>query len=267
MHRRNVAFAAFHRRDAAHAADRDDAGRKAPVRRAASIMASSATHGNCHMMTMSGRPGVAVPISVTFLGGAGIEAGAERIDRHEAIGLGERRHGAGTLADRELLTGPCSPGTNAPPARTPAGPSLEAMRTGTVASIACVVSAGSPARARTTGATKAWKVEDRRGRKARQHRNRLAVAHHHREAGKRSPGFSATPCTRTPGGRAASESDRRGRPRPSRCRRKAAPCRIRRARGAPLFRAWPPRSRKCAVTDGFSAGFLALAATMAPLLS
>ena len=73
--------------------------------------------------------------------------------------------------------------------------------------------------------------EDRRGREARQHRDRLAVGD--REA-ERLAGLERHAMHQDAGlAELATRPGARGRRRPSRCRPRAPPCRIRRARGAP----------------------------------
>ena len=70
------------------------------------------------------------------------------------------------------------------------------MRNGTRASTVSEASAGSPARARITGATKAWKVKIADVGKPGSTATGLPSATA-RQSG--LPGFSATPCTRIPG--------------------------------------------------------------------
>ena len=75
-------------------------------------------------------------------------------------------------------------------------PISDAMRSGTRASMVCAASGGKPARARITGATKAWKVKIAEVGKPGSTATGLpsATARH-----SGLPGFSATPCTRMPG--------------------------------------------------------------------
>ena len=70
------------------------------------------------------------------------------------------------------------------------------MRTGTRAAIVCAASGGSPARARITGATKAWKVKIAEVGKPGSTTIGLSPITP-RQSG--LPGLSATPCTRMPG--------------------------------------------------------------------
>ena len=70
------------------------------------------------------------------------------------------------------------------------------MRTGTSASIVRAASGGSPARARITGATKAWKVKIAEvGNPGSTASGLPSITA--RQSG--LPGLSATPCTRMPG--------------------------------------------------------------------
>ena len=90
---------------------------------------------------------------------AGIERGGQRVDLDEAVGLREAGHRAGALAGRERDRAVARPR----PATTSTNslrPSSEAMRTGTSRRRRSrAASGGRPARARITGATKAWKVK------------------------------------------------------------------------------------------------------------
>ena len=91
--------------------------------------------------------------------------------------------------------GPSSPATSATSTNS-LRPSSEAMRTGTRASTVRAASGGSPARARMTGATKAWKVKIAEVGKPGSTTSGLPpiTARHNG-----LPGLSATPCTRMPG--------------------------------------------------------------------
>ena len=92
-------------------------------------------------------------------------------------------------------TVPCSPATSDTSTNS-LRPISDAIRIGTRASMVCAASGGRPARARITGATKAWKV------KIAEVGNPGSTAIGLPSATARQsglPGFSATPCTRMPG--------------------------------------------------------------------
>ena len=92
-------------------------------------------------------------------------------------------------------TAPCSPETSDTSTNS-LRPISEAIRIGTRASMVCAASGGRPARARITGATKAWKVKIAEVGKPGSTAIGLPSATA-RQSG--LPGFSATPCTRMPG--------------------------------------------------------------------
>ena len=192
MHRRDVALAALRRGDAALAADRDGA-------RADAALGERADHHVERDVVAAhdddvGRACAAAPISVTRAGvSASSEAASASISMKpsaceklvtapepfaegNAIGAvfaGHERH------QHELLAA-----------------HSEAMRSGTRASTVSAASGGRPARARITGATKAWKVKIAEVGKPGSTAIGLPPATA-RQSG--LPGLSATPCTRMPG--------------------------------------------------------------------
>ena len=86
MHRRNVALATLSRYDSSHAADRDRASSKAllgePFNDDVERHAMAAHDDDVRCLRASAD-------QCYFLGDACVETGTERIDRHEAVGLGE----------------------------------------------------------------------------------------------------------------------------------------------------------------------------------
>ena len=192
MDRRDVAFAAPRRRDAAHAADRDGARRDA-LRRTARRAPRRARRNGCRRSrgrarapARSASRAARVPAST---------ARAQRVDFEEAVGLREGRDRAGALADRKRDPARRSPATSATSTNS-LRPSSEGMRTGTVASTVTAASGGRPALARITGATKAWNVKIAEVGKPGSTTIGLPSATA-RQSG--LPGLSATPCTTTPG--------------------------------------------------------------------
>ena len=156
MHRRDVAFAAPRRRDAAQAADRDGA-------RGEAALGQRADHDVERDVVAAhddeiGRARGAAPISVTraCVPASSAAASASISMKPSACEklVTEPEPFGGRERDRAVAR-PATSDTSTNSLR----PSSEAMRTGTRASTVCAASGGRPARARITGATKAWKVK------------------------------------------------------------------------------------------------------------
>ena len=124
--------------------------------------------------------------------GASIERRRERVDLQEAVGLGEAGDRAGALGNRKRDGLAGIPGDEGDEDEFLA-PELEATRTGTSASTTRAACGGSPARARITGATKAWKVKIAEVGNPGSTTSGLPATTA-RQSG--LPGLSATPCTR-----------------------------------------------------------------------
>ena len=175
MHRRQIAFAALRRRHAAHAADRERAGAD-PCSASAPSTTSSATQW-LPMMTRSGIS-AAWPMSVTQALVPASSAGRERIDLEEPVGLREAGDRARALGDRKR--------DRAALARDQRHQHelLAAELGGDAHRHLRLDGAGrlrrQPCQRPDDRGHESVEGEDRRGREARQHHQRLAV--HHREA-------------------------------------------------------------------------------------
>ena len=146
------------------------------------------------MMTRSGAC-VALPISVTCA-----SVFASSADASASISMKPSACEKLVTAPEPLPVGkatvPSSPLTS-DTSRNSLRPNSEATRTGTVAVKVSAASGGRPARARITGATKAWKVKIAEVGKPGSTTTGLPPATA-RQSG--LPGLSATPCTIMPGG-------------------------------------------------------------------
>ncbi len=118
MHRRDIAFAAPRRGNAAQAADRDARARKIRARPARRRTTSSAMSW-LPMITTSGAR-AAAPISVTLVMRVGIERGRQRIDLDESRRPARRRSPSPSLSARGRRSSNPRPAP-ARPARIPCG--------------------------------------------------------------------------------------------------------------------------------------------------
>ena len=192
MDRREIAFAAPRRRDAAHAADRDRARRRCPAPDSAESTASSATQW-LPAITRSGAR--ACPISVTF---ACVPA---------STALRSASTSRKPSACEKVVTEPepLASGNAIVPVlarhQRDQHEFLAADLGGNAHRHGRVDRHGRFRRQAGLGADhrrdEGVEREDRRGRKARQHHDRLALPTTARQSG--LPGLSATPCTITPG--------------------------------------------------------------------
>ena len=161
-------------------------------------------------------------------------------------------------------TGPCSPATSATSTNS-LRPSSEAMRTGTSRVERARRFRRQPGAGADHRRDEGVEGEDRRGRKARQHRDRLAVRDREAERLARLE----RDAMHEDAGRAEARhyADGRDRRRPSRCRRRAAPCRRRRAPSRTAAASAASSSGNAPKAIGSPPASATAAAMIAPLLS
>ena len=195
------------------AADRDGARREARARPARRAPTSSATQ----WLPMTTRSGIAAvcPISVTRARVPASSADASASISRKPSACEKLVTAPEPFGGRERDRPARRPPTSATSTNS-LRPSSEAIRTGTSASMVRAASGGSPARARITGAMKAWKVKIAEVGKPGSTASGLpsTTARHKRLAGLERDAVDED------AGRAELRHDARatGRPRPSRCR-------------------------------------------------
>ena len=236
MDRREIALAAPRRRDTAHAADRDGARRDALRRKVGKYgVERDAMAAGDHEV---GR--ARLPDARDLRARAGIDRGAQRVDFEETVGLRERGNRPGTFADRKRDR----------PLRArdqrDQHELLAAELGGNAHRHGRIDLHGRFRRQARLGADhrrhKGVEREDRRGRKARQHHDRLALRDREAERLSRLERDAVHDHARAC--RAATRCGGRDRPRLSTCRPRAPPCRSRATHREPQPRARPRRRER-----------------------
>ena len=159
------------RRHAAEAADRERARRKAALgQRADHHIERDVVAAHDHQIGRMRGAADQRHLRVAV----GIERGGQRVDLEKAVGLREAGDRAGALAGRECDRAVLAC-RSATPARIPCGRVRRRCAPARARSAFRAASGGRPARARITGATKAWKVKIAEVGKAGQHHDRLVA--------------------------------------------------------------------------------------------